>query len=121
MFLTGYMRLMCTAILSSQCLSCFMPELDCIDLVRLITQLETLVELLEFHLVVFKTHHRIFSWSLDPRLWKLKCTNTVLPFLERTTFFLYPIGLVIVLSPILILSGFNPSRYLMNVYFSQRV
>ncbi|KAI5604168.1 hypothetical protein POPTR_001G300100v4 [Populus trichocarpa] len=45
----------------------------------------------------------------------------VLPFLERTTFFLYPIGLVIVLSPILILSGFNPSRYLMNVYFSQRV
>ncbi|KAL9333567.1 hypothetical protein Peur_073706 [Populus x canadensis] len=45
----------------------------------------------------------------------------VLPFLERTTFFLYPIGVVIVLSPILILSGFNPSRYFMNVYFSQRV
>ncbi|KAJ6905847.1 protein unc-50 [Populus alba x Populus x berolinensis] len=45
----------------------------------------------------------------------------VLPFLERTTFFLYPIGAVIVLSPILILSGFNPSRYVMNVYFSQRV
>ncbi|KAJ6951068.1 hypothetical protein NC651_004662 [Populus alba x Populus x berolinensis] len=73
----------------------------------------------------------------------------VLPFLERTTFFLYPIGLVIVLSPIckylsaisqwtlvsgcfvsqprssfniaVILSGFNPSRYLMNVYFSQRI
>ncbi|EOX98360.1 UNC-50 family protein isoform 2, partial [Theobroma cacao] len=35
----------------------------------------------------------------------------VLPFLERTTFFLYPIGVVIVLSPILILGGFNPSRY----------
>jgi len=73
----------------------------------------------------------------------------VLPFLERTTFFLYPIGVVIVLSPIckflntisdltfvsgcfvnqplssfnfaVILSGFNPSRYFMNVYFSQRV
>ncbi|KAK4563237.1 hypothetical protein RGQ29_005660 [Quercus rubra] len=45
----------------------------------------------------------------------------VLPFLERTTFFLYPIGAVIVLSPILILSGFNPSRYLMNMYFSQRL
>ncbi|KAF5444338.1 hypothetical protein F2P56_036823, partial [Juglans regia] len=44
----------------------------------------------------------------------------VLPFLERTTFFLYPIGAVIVLSPILILSGFNPSRYFMNLYFSQR-
>ncbi|MBA0862021.1 hypothetical protein Goshw_003561 [Gossypium schwendimanii] len=44
----------------------------------------------------------------------------VLPFLERTTFFLYPIGVIIVLSPILILSGFNPSRYFMNMYFSQR-
>ncbi|GAB2218158.1 hypothetical protein Droror1_Dr00001376 [Drosera rotundifolia] len=43
----------------------------------------------------------------------------VLPFLERTTFFLYPIGLVIILSPILILSGFNPSRYVMNIYFSR--
>ncbi|CAI0445705.1 unnamed protein product [Linum tenue] len=45
----------------------------------------------------------------------------VLPFLERTTFFLYPIGIVIVLSPILILSGFSPSRYFMNMYFSQRL
>ncbi|XP_022763449.1 protein unc-50 homolog isoform X4 [Durio zibethinus] len=45
----------------------------------------------------------------------------VLPFLERTTFFLYPIGVVIILSPILILSGFNPSRYFMNIYFSQRL
>ncbi|PKI33505.1 protein unc-50 homolog isoform X2 [Punica granatum] len=45
----------------------------------------------------------------------------VLPFLERTTFFLYPIGVVIVLSPILILSGFNPSRYFMNMYFSHRL
>ncbi|PIN17603.1 hypothetical protein CDL12_09738 [Handroanthus impetiginosus] len=43
----------------------------------------------------------------------------VLPFLERTTIFLYPIGIVFVLSPILILSGFNPSRYVMNMYFSQ--
>ncbi|XP_044481065.1 protein unc-50 homolog isoform X1 [Mangifera indica] len=45
----------------------------------------------------------------------------VLPFLERTTFFLYPIGVVIVLCPILILSGFNPSRYFLNMYFSQRL
>ncbi|MBA0606046.1 hypothetical protein Godav_018563, partial [Gossypium davidsonii] len=44
---------------------------------------------------------------------------TVLPFLERTTFFLYPIGIVIILSPILILSGFNPSRYFMNIYFTR--
>ncbi|KAL8541491.1 hypothetical protein ACS0TY_002672 [Phlomoides rotata] len=43
----------------------------------------------------------------------------VLPFLERTTFFLYPIGVIIVLSPILILCGFNPSRYFMNMYFSR--
>ncbi|KAH7518040.1 hypothetical protein FEM48_Zijuj09G0128400 [Ziziphus jujuba var. spinosa] len=46
---------------------------------------------------------------------------SVLPFLERTTFFLYPIGAVIVLSPIFILSGFNPSRYFMNMYFGHRV
>lgn len=45
----------------------------------------------------------------------------VLPFLERTTFFLYPIGIVIILSPIFILSGFNPSRYVMNMYFSTRL
>lgn len=43
----------------------------------------------------------------------------VLPFLEKTTFFLYPIGIVIIFTPILILSGFNPSRYIMNIYFSQ--
>ncbi|KAG5625209.1 hypothetical protein H5410_010427 [Solanum commersonii] len=43
----------------------------------------------------------------------------VLPFLERTTFFLYPIGIVIVLSPIFILIGFNPSRHFMNIYFSR--
>ncbi|XP_020582807.1 protein unc-50 homolog isoform X2 [Phalaenopsis equestris] len=41
----------------------------------------------------------------------------VLPFLERTTFFLYPIGLVIILSPLLTLIGFNPTRYLMSIYF----
>ncbi|XP_068656699.1 uncharacterized protein [Aristolochia californica] len=41
----------------------------------------------------------------------------VLPFLEKTTFFLYPIGLVIILSPLAILSGFNPSRYAMGLYF----
>ncbi|CAN4112149.1 unnamed protein product [Withania somnifera] len=43
----------------------------------------------------------------------------VLPFLEKTTFFLYPIGIVIVLSPIFILIGFNPSRHFMNIYFSR--
>ncbi|KAG0483229.1 hypothetical protein HPP92_011313 [Vanilla planifolia] len=41
----------------------------------------------------------------------------VLPFLDRTTFFLYPIGLVIILSPLMVLCGFNPTRYLMSLYF----
>ncbi|KAI4367598.1 hypothetical protein MLD38_023319 [Melastoma candidum] len=44
----------------------------------------------------------------------------VLPFLERTTLFLYPIGAIIVLSPIFMLCGFNPMRYFMNLYFSHR-
>lgn len=81
----------------------------------------------------------------------MTCHDVVLPFLERTTFFLYPIGVVIVLSPIckyliivhsisvlhnvlilhleskhnflfpVILSGFNPSRYFMNIYFSRQI
>ncbi|XP_077211602.1 uncharacterized protein LOC143846890 isoform X2 [Tasmannia lanceolata] len=41
----------------------------------------------------------------------------VLPFLDKTTFFLYPIGFLIILSPLLILSGFNPTRYFMSMYF----
>ncbi|XP_042475053.1 protein unc-50 homolog [Macadamia integrifolia] len=41
----------------------------------------------------------------------------VLPFLEKTTFFLYPISLIIILSPLLILGGFNPTRYVMSIYF----
>ncbi|KVH93312.1 UNC-50-like protein, partial [Cynara cardunculus var. scolymus] len=43
----------------------------------------------------------------------------VLPFLEKTTLFLYPIG-VYGLNLAVILSGFNPSRYFLNVYFSKR-
>nr|XP_019701518.1 protein unc-50 homolog [Elaeis guineensis] len=42
----------------------------------------------------------------------------VLPFLDKTTFFLYLIGLVIILSPLSILNGFNPTRYVMSLYFS---
>ncbi|KAL4179255.1 hypothetical protein AMTRI_Chr13g86370 [Amborella trichopoda] len=41
----------------------------------------------------------------------------VLPFLEKTTFFLYPIGVVIILSALLVLSGFNPTRYILSFYF----
>ncbi|XP_031494827.1 uncharacterized protein LOC116260536 isoform X2 [Nymphaea colorata] len=42
----------------------------------------------------------------------------VLPFLDKTTFFLYPIGVIIILSPLMILSGFNPTRYILSFYFS---
>ncbi|CAN6482370.1 unnamed protein product [Victoria cruziana] len=42
----------------------------------------------------------------------------VLPFLDKTTFFLYPIGVIIILSPLMILSGFNPTRYILGFYFS---
>lgn len=41
----------------------------------------------------------------------------VLPFLEKTTFFLYPIGVVIILFPIFFLISFNPTRYVMSIYF----
>ncbi|KAI3789265.1 hypothetical protein L2E82_02057 [Cichorium intybus] len=44
----------------------------------------------------------------------------VLPFLEKTTVFLYPIGIAIILTPIFILSGFNPSRYFLSIYFGQQ-
>ncbi|CAM6014541.1 unnamed protein product [Sphagnum balticum] len=41
----------------------------------------------------------------------------VLPFLERTTFFLYPIGLLVILFPISVLAGFNPTRFALSFYF----
>jgi len=42
----------------------------------------------------------------------------VLPFLDKTTFFLYPIGFMIILSPLMILIGVNPTRYFVSLYFS---
>lgn len=41
----------------------------------------------------------------------------VLPFLERTTFFLYPIAILALLLPISLLSGFNPTRFALGLYF----
>lgn len=41
----------------------------------------------------------------------------VLPFLERTTFFLYPICVLVILFPICLLAGFNPTRFAMSLYF----
>ena len=42
---------------------------------------------------------------------------STLPFLERTEFFLYPIGLIIVTMPLAIMTGFNPSRFTLRIYF----
>ncbi|XP_019441479.1 PREDICTED: protein unc-50 homolog isoform X1 [Lupinus angustifolius] len=68
-------------------------------------------------------YHYLNFLGYDECFLSLMCRSDlpVLPFLERTTFFLYPIGVVMVLSPILILSGFNPSRYLMSIYFSRQI
>ncbi|KAJ0011255.1 hypothetical protein Pint_33850 [Pistacia integerrima] len=66
-------------------------------------------------------YYLLYCFSLQIKVLAFVYYAAVLPFLERTTFFLYPIGVFIVLSPILILSGFNPSRYFMNMYFSQRL
>eukprot|EP00898_Chlorokybus_atmophyticus_P003537 jgi/Chlat1/4184/Chrsp27S04281 len=40
-----------------------------------------------------------------------------LPFLERTEYFLYPIGAIILTTPIAVLSGFNPTRFALSFYF----
>ncbi|KAJ7544601.1 hypothetical protein O6H91_09G085000 [Diphasiastrum complanatum] len=39
----------------------------------------------------------------------------VLPFLDKTTFFLYPMVVILILFPF----GFNPSRFILSLYFSQ--
>lgn len=41
----------------------------------------------------------------------------VLPFLDKTTFFLYPIGFIIILFPFLVLARFNPTRYILSFYY----
>ncbi|CAM6105361.1 unnamed protein product [Calypogeia fissa] len=41
----------------------------------------------------------------------------VLPFLERTTVFLYPVALLIILFPFSVLAGFNPTRFALSFYF----
>lgn len=40
-----------------------------------------------------------------------------LPFLERTEFFLYPAALVLVLAPFAALVAFNPTRFVLWLYF----
>ena len=40
-----------------------------------------------------------------------------LPFLDKTEFFLYPIGVLILAAPISILMGFNPTRFVLGIFF----
>uniref|UniRef100_A0A2P2LBW2 Protein unc-50 homolog n=1 Tax=Rhizophora mucronata TaxID=61149 RepID=A0A2P2LBW2_RHIMU len=136
------MHLMCTAIPSFPCLLCFMVisfSILCIFSYFLFVSNLSLTEtneilgfvaVLHYFLSPIFVAHGFIPVLLSNLLFLVAASYyhylnflgyDVLPFLERTTFFLYPIGMVIVLSPILTLSGFNPSRYFMNLYFSQRL
>lgn len=42
----------------------------------------------------------------------------VLPFLDKTTFFLFPIVIIIIIFPFSVLAGFNPTRFTLSFYFS---
>nr|ADI46868.1 UNC50f [Volvox carteri f. nagariensis] len=42
---------------------------------------------------------------------------SALPFLDRTEVFLWPIGIVLLLLPFSVLSGFNPSKFTLGIYF----
>jgi UNC-50 family len=43
---------------------------------------------------------------------------SALPFLERTELFLWPIPIFVLLLPVLILTRFNPSRFVIGLFFS---
>ena len=40
-----------------------------------------------------------------------------LPFLDRTEYFLYPIGVLTLAAPVSILVGFNPTRFVLGIFF----
>jgi len=42
---------------------------------------------------------------------------SALPFLERTEVFLWPIGLILLALPFAVLTGFNPTRFTLRIYF----
>ena len=42
---------------------------------------------------------------------------SALPFLERTEVFLWPIGAVAAALPVAVLLGFNPTRFVLSIYF----
>ena len=41
-----------------------------------------------------------------------------LPFLDNTVLFLYPVALIALATPVLLLLGFNPTRFVLSIYFS---
>ena len=43
--------------------------------------------------------------------------TAALPFLERTELFLYPVALLAVATPFSLLVGWNPTRFVLNLYF----
>ena len=43
---------------------------------------------------------------------------SALPFLERTEVFLWPIGPVAAALPLALVAGFNPTRFVLSIYFS---
>ena len=40
-----------------------------------------------------------------------------MPFLENTTAFLYPAYATMGLTPVALLCGFNPTRFVLSIYF----
>ena len=42
---------------------------------------------------------------------------SALPFLEHTEVFLWPVALLFAYLPLALLAGFNPSRFVLNMYF----
>ncbi|KAF5841766.1 UNC-50 family protein [Dunaliella salina] len=42
---------------------------------------------------------------------------SALPFLEHTEVFLWPIGLIMLCIPFMVLTGFNPARFTLSIYF----
>jgi len=48
---------------------------------------------------------------------RLLTFTAALPFLERTELFLYPVALLAVATPFSLLVGWNPTRFVLNLYF----
>jgi hypothetical protein len=42
---------------------------------------------------------------------------SALPFLEHTEVFLWPVAGILLLLPLALLAGFNPTRFTLNIYF----